>query len=142
MPEVLRIENEGYGAMAWKEEQFLQCLRQRNCIGMVAELGEEVAGFMIYELHKDSVVVVNLAVKSSLRRRSIGRQMMNKLKSKLSSHRRTRLEFTVRESNLGAQCFLRNSGLKARLPILKGHFQDTGEDGYRMLHEIAAGEDS
>src|SRR5204862_6467086 len=51
MPEVLHTEQQSF-EFAWTEEDFLRCLRQRNCIGMVAEHGEKVVGFMIYELHK------------------------------------------------------------------------------------------
>ena len=36
MPEVLDIERLSF-EFAWTEEDFLCCLRQRNCIGMVAE---------------------------------------------------------------------------------------------------------
>ena len=28
----------------WSEEDFIRCLRQRNCIGMVAEHDEQVVG--------------------------------------------------------------------------------------------------
>ncbi len=35
MAEVLRIERESF-EYHWTEEDFLCCLRQRNCIGMVA----------------------------------------------------------------------------------------------------------
>ena len=39
MPEVLDIEQQSF-EFAWTEEDFLCCLRQRNCIGMVAERQE------------------------------------------------------------------------------------------------------
>src|SRR3954451_20269262 len=46
MPEVLAIEHAGF-EYPWCEEECLRVLRQRNCIGMVAEYGERVVGFMI-----------------------------------------------------------------------------------------------
>ena len=45
MPEVLQAEQASF-EFPWTEEDFLRCLRQRNCIGMVAEQGEKVVGFM------------------------------------------------------------------------------------------------
>ncbi len=51
MADVLEMESLCY-AVPWTEEDFIRCLRQRNCIGMVAEVGEKVVGFMVYELHK------------------------------------------------------------------------------------------
>ncbi len=89
MPEVLEIEA-GSFEHPWTEEDFLVCLRQRNCIGMVAEQGEYVRGFMIYELHKAKLHILDFAVCPKYRRASIAAQMVIKLLSKLSSHRRTR----------------------------------------------------
>src|SRR5690606_11527131 len=44
MPEVLQIEKASF-EFPWYEDDFIRCLRQRNCIGMVAEQGERVVGF-------------------------------------------------------------------------------------------------
>ena len=41
MPEVLDIENRSF-EFSWTEEDFIRCLRQRNCIGMVAEHDDRV----------------------------------------------------------------------------------------------------
>ena len=59
-------------------------------IGMVAERGERVLGFMIYELHKTRLHLLNFAVANDARRRGVGSQMVDKLIGKLSSQRRTR----------------------------------------------------
>src|SRR6476620_9204115 len=104
MPEVLRAEQASFD-YSWTEEDFLKCLRQRNCIGMVAEHEERVVGFMIYELHKSKLHVLNFAVHPDCRRQGIGQQMIAKLIGKLSSHRRTKITLTVRETNLVAQLF-------------------------------------
>ena len=72
MPDVLRIEH-GSDDHPWSEEDFLRCLRQRNCIGMVAEQGERVVGFMIYELHKAKLHILNFAVHPAFRRYGVGR---------------------------------------------------------------------
>ncbi|HHM13020.1 MAG TPA: GNAT family N-acetyltransferase, partial [Planctomycetaceae bacterium] len=96
MPEVLAIEKAGF-EFPWSEDEFVRCLRQRNCIGMVAETDEQIVGFMIYELHKNRLHVLNFAVHPAFRRRGIGRQMIEKLISKLSSQRRNRIMLEVRE---------------------------------------------
>src|SRR5206468_8717959 len=111
MPEVLQTEQESF-EYAWTEEDFLRCLRQRNCIGMVAEQGERVVGFMIYELHKAKLHILNFAVHPHYRRGGVGGQMASKLVSKLSSHRRTRITLAVRETNLTAQLFFRAQGFR------------------------------
>ena len=62
-----------------REEDFINCLRQRNCIGMVAEHDDRVVGFMIYELNKTRIQVLNFAVAEKYRRHGVGAQMMAKL---------------------------------------------------------------
>ena len=131
MPEVLAIEHASF-EYPWCEEEFLRVLRQRNCIGMVAEFGERVVGFMIYELHKAKLQVLNFAVAPEFRRQGVGRQMMVKLVGKLSSHRRTRITLEVRETNLVAQLFFRKQEFKA-VRVLRAFYEDTGEDAFQAL---------
>ena len=107
MPEVLQIE-QGSFEFPWSEEDFIRCLRQRNCIGMVAEHDNRIVGFMIYELHKNQLHILNFAVRPDYRRRNVGKQMAEKLIGKLSQQRRSRIVLEVRETNLVAQIFFKN----------------------------------
>src|SRR6058998_3577951 len=134
MPEVLQIETQSF-EFAWTEEDFLRCLRQRNCIGMVAEHGEKVVGFMIYELHKAKLHILNFAVHPGWRRAGVGAQMVAKLISKLSSHRRTRISLEVRETNLTAQLFFRKQDFKA-VRVLRAFYEDSGEDAFLMQYRL------
>ncbi len=134
MPEVLQTEQESF-EYAWTEEDFLRCLRQRNCIGMVAEQGEKVVGFMIYELHKAKLHILNFAVNPAFRRLGVGGQMVAKLIGKLSSHRRTRITLEVRETNLPAQLFFRAQGFKA-IKVLRAYYEDSGEDAFQMHYRL------
>ena len=77
---------------------------------MVAEHGEKVVGFMIYELHKNKLHILNFAVHPAWRRLGVGVQMVAKLISKLSSHRRTRITLEAARTNLAAQLFFRHQG--------------------------------
>src|SRR6202022_2600936 len=135
MPEVLQTEQQSF-EFAWTEEDFLRCLRQRNCIGMVAEQGEKVVGFMIYELHKSKLHILNFAVSPACRRGGVGGQMVAKLISKLSNHRRTRITLEVRETNLAAQLFFRSQGFRA-VRVLRAYYEDTGEDAFVMQYRFA-----
>ena len=130
MPEVLEIENRSF-EFPWFEEDFIRCLRQRNCIGMVAEYDEHVVGFMIYELHKTRLHILNFAVHPEFRRCQVGGQMISKLVSKLSHQRRTRITLEVRETNLDAQLFFRDLDFRAT-SLLRNFYEDTPEDAYLM----------
>lgn len=134
MIEILQIENESF-EFPWSEDDFIRCLRQRNCISMVAEHNERVAGFMIYELHKNRLHMLNLAVANNSRRHSIGTQMVQKLIGKLSQQRRIRILLEVRETNLAAQLFFRQLGFRA-ISVLHDFYIDTTEDTYLMQYRL------
>ncbi len=134
MPSVLSIEEASF-EFPWSEEEFIRCLRQRNCIGMVAERDDEVVGFMIYELHKNRLHLLNFAVDPACRRKLIGRSMLDKLVSKLSQDRRNRIMLEVRETNLDAQLFFRHLGFRA-ISVLRDFYEDTTEDAYLMQYRF------
>jgi ribosomal-protein-alanine N-acetyltransferase len=136
MREVLAIEQECF-EFPWQEDDFIRCLRQRNCIGMVAEASERVVGFMVYELQKHRLHVLNFAVSEHFRRRGIGAQMAKKLVSKLSYDRRSRIMLEVRETNLPAQLFFRSLGFRA-VSVLRKFYEDTPEDAYLMQFRVSA----
>lgn len=134
MPDVLRIEEESFGEYRWAEEDFLRALRQRHCIGMVAERkhSDDVLGFMLYMLETRSIHLLTIAVAPAARRQDVGRQMIAKLVGKLSltsGHRRTSIRTQTRETNLGAQRFLRACQFLA-VDVSRGFFEDSGEDAY------------
>lgn len=132
MPEVLEIEQSNFGT-PWTEDDFLRELRRRECIGMVAEIGDRVVGFMIYDLHRQFLRILTFAVHPEFRRSGVGRQMAAKLASKLSAFRRTRVDAFVPESNMDGLLFLRSVGFRA-VKVLRNHFES--EDGYAMEHEV------
>jgi ribosomal-protein-alanine N-acetyltransferase len=134
MPEVLAIEHASF-EYPWCEEEFLRVLRQRNCIGMVAEYGERIVGFMIYELHRNKIHVLDFACHPEFRRQGVGRQMVAKLVGKLSNQRRSRIALFLRETNLSAQLFFRVMGFRA-MEVVREHYPDTGEDAYTMHYHM------
>lgn len=134
MPYVLDIERQCF-EFPWYERDFQLALRQRNCIGMVAEHGEQIVGYMVYELHKTRLHVLNFAVAYEFRRQGVGRQMIDKLVGKLSSQRRVSMTLEVRETNLAAQLFFKEMGFKA-VNILKDYYEDSAEDAYLMKFRV------
>ncbi len=134
MPETLYIERKAF-ELPWMEEDFLCVLRQRNCIGMVAEYNHRIVGFMIYELHKAKLHILNFAVDPEFHRQAIGTQMIAKLVDKLSQQRRQEIVLEVRESNLTAQIFFKKMGFRAVL-VLRSHYDDTDESAYVMRFSL------
>lgn len=133
--EVLAIEQASFD-FAWTEEDFLSCLRQRNCIGIVVEHDKKVAGFMIYELHKNKLHILNFAVHPHFRRQRVGSAMVEKLINNLSQLRRREIMLELRETNMQAQFFFQKQGFKA-VSILRKHYEDSDEDAYVMQYRLS-----
>ena len=139
MEDVLRIEKSCF-EFPWKEEDFIKCLRQRNCLSMVARTGKKVAGFMVYQLCKCSIHLLNFAVRPDIRRRSIGKCMVQKLIGKLVlSDTRNRINLEVRETNLRAQQFFKSQGFMAE-GVFRDWYNDCNEDAYSFVYRHDAPE--
>jgi len=137
MDEVLEIERRSY-QFPWDEAEFLTCLRQRNCIGTVYESSQGyIHGFMIYELHKDTLRVLNLAVAPEVCGTGVGRAMVQRLIDKLSDQRRRFIETEVRETNLKAQLFFSAAGFRA-VRTLRKHYDETNEDAILFRYTLAS----
>lgn len=128
LPEVMHIENSSF-EFPWSEDDLLECLRKCDCISIVIEDNETIAGFLVYELHKSKLVVINFAVHPAYRRKGIGSQMVRYLTDKLIPPRRRRILLEIRETNLAAQLFFRACGFRA-VNVLRNQYDDTNEDAY------------
>lgn len=134
MPMLLDIESRS-SAYPWSEEDVLRALRQRNCIGMVVEEAARLRGFAIYALYKRRFEIIKMVVDVAHRRHGWGRQLIEKLKSKLFVDRRYEIACDVRESNLGGQLFLKSQGFRG-VEVARGSHENPLEDGYVMQYSL------
>lgn len=126
--DIVEIERLSYST-PWTAEDFSHCLNRHNFVGVVAEINHRVVGFLICEMHKKTIRLVNLAVHPKFKRKGVASQLVDDMVQKLSSGRYERIMAEIRETNLPAQLFFRSKNFRA-YSIEKGLFEDTGEDGY------------
>lgn len=126
MPAVQAIERASFDC-PWGYDDFLDALRQRNCIGTVAEHEGQIVGYLLKEFDKTSYSILNLAVAPKWRRREVATQLVGKMKSNMI--RRDRISATVRDSNLVAHLFLRSQRFRATT-VLPAHQFEMSEDAY------------
>lgn len=131
MPAVLAIEGQCF-EYPWTEDDFIFCLRQRNCIGMVAERDDKIEGFMLYELYKSKLVLMSLAVAGRSQRSGIGSAMIAKLQGKLNPTK-NRIILECRETNIDALLFFKSLGFMA-VGIRRGAYEETSEDAIQMAY--------
>ncbi|HEV3259978.1 MAG TPA: GNAT family N-acetyltransferase, partial [Gemmataceae bacterium] len=161
LPAVVEIERQtaGYG---WTEEDFRTALRSIRTVGQVAEVNDEVVGFVVYNIARQrrqveeyagseargpstarqtrgilcppvQIDLLNIGVAPAWQRRGIGRALLGRLEQKIERGGGC-LRAVVPEINLAVQLFLRQGGYKA-VRILRGHFGD--RDGYLMARRQA-----
>ncbi len=132
MPDVLEIEQLNF-EVPWTEDDFVRCLRQRNCIGMVAEHDKDVVGFMVYEMYKTRMEILDLAVHPSCQHRGIGKQLVDFLIARLATQRRNCIGALVWDRNLSAQLFFSALGFMAT-GLVDNFYQrgDRSEAAYAM----------
>jgi [ribosomal protein S18]-alanine N-acetyltransferase len=112
LPSVLLVDSQ-YPSEQWTEDDFFSYLRQRHCIGMVAELDGQIVGLMVYEIFKLYINVKRFRVHPDFTRRGIGRAMMESMIGKLSFQGRNRVRIDVPESYLDGHLFLKAMGFEA-----------------------------
>ena len=132
--QVLAIEETCF-EFPWTDEEFRQCLQDRNCLGMVAEHEGRVVGFLVYETPKNRFLVTNIAVDPEFQRRGFARQMIQKLVSKMIHQRRNKVAITIRETNLPALLCFRALGFKA-VTTLKNFYDEQDEDTYVLQYRL------
>ena len=138
LEKILSIERES-PEPSWKEEDFLLALRQRNVIGVVAELNFEVVGFQLYKLKPLHFEVIKMTVSSEFSKQGIGGFMVHRLKEKLGALliHKLAIVFKVRETNLQIQLFLQGRGFICD-KIVKGYYEPTTSEAmYRMIYSIS-----
>ena len=118
MPEVAEIERQSF-AECWGERGLREVLRGRNVIGMVADDGRRVVGYMVYELHRHRIELLRLAVAADRRREGVGERLVAKVKGRIApfAAKRTGVAFDLDEpdATIEACRFLASQGFASRL---------------------------
>ena len=135
IPKVLAIEEKNF-EFPLSEKEIRDYFHQtnHNFIGMVAEFQNIIVGFMIYELDRTRIDILDFAVHLDFCRRGVGRQMTDYLIKKLHPQKRTKIFAEIRESNLTAQLFFRKMGFLAICIVHNPYEVCPDEDTYLMQY--------
>ena len=118
----------------WTVGDFIRCGREKRYISVVAEIADEVVGYMIYDVHKHFLDLLNFAVHPDVRRCGIGQMMIDKIKDRLSKGPRDRVLMEISETNLHGQLFFRAMGFRATR-VVRDRFENGG-DAYLMKYAV------
>ncbi|TCK72091.1 ribosomal protein S18-alanine N-acetyltransferase [Acidipila rosea] len=98
---------------------------------LVAELEEQIAGFVIARLVAEICELESIAVAPKAQRRGIGAALLNSALQWAASHGALRLQLEVRASNLPAILLYQQAGLQ-REGVRRGYYSHPDEDAILM----------
>jgi ribosomal-protein-alanine N-acetyltransferase len=121
----------------WNSDKIVECLRHRHRIGLVAEKGGQVVGFIFYEMMTHFLDIPRLAVHPNYQRQGVGSELIKRLKNKLSPQGRFFITCTVPDTDKETHLFLQKMEFKATT-VLSEHFTSPNEvrDGYLFVFEL------
>jgi [ribosomal protein S18]-alanine N-acetyltransferase len=121
--EVLQIEWAVFPT-PWRQEEFEIAVRTKSIRTRVLLLDGKIIGYAIWQFHRGTMWLENIAVHAEHQRRGIGRILIENCAT-LGHPMATE----VRERNLGAQLFLRKLGFLCT-EIKRRPWENSDEDAY------------
>lgn len=123
VPGVLEVERASY-AFPWSEGIFRDCLRV-GYLCRVLELDEQIVGYGILAFGAGEAHVLNVCVRSDLRRRHLGRRLMDYLLDRARAAGMSEAFLEVRPSNTAAVRLYESMGFD-RVGMRKSYYQAPG----------------
>lgn len=137
LEEVLEIEQHAFRS-PWSRQILLEELAREwahvDVLRLRGERGGAVVAYINYWLVRDEVHLLNLAVHPEVRRRGLGRALMDHLVAFADRHRCRYATLEVRRSNLAAIELYRAVGFKP-VGVRPRYYADDDEDAVVMLLE-------
>lgn len=127
---IMEIDASCFGSITTCE--MLKLLKERQNIGFVVVDGDDVAGFVIYELCKDRLNILKFGIHEDRRKEGFGRALINHMIEKLSPNRRRMICAVISESETEMHLFLKSCGFLA-VGVFRNCF-DNGLDGYEFRY--------
>ena len=127
----MRIDAESFPD-PWSIERLSHALTGETAdLRVVSNHERGVDGFAITHKYKHYIYLLRLAVDADHRRRGAGTQLVDSIKSLLTSRGRNQIMVEVRESNLAAQLFYQSCGF-LYIATVRKFYDDNEEDAYLM----------
>ena len=119
----------------WSKELFEEELKREAARYFVAELDNEVVGYMGYWEAPQEAHIINLAIAPKFRQKGFGAQMLDHCLEFARKKGAGLATLEVRTSNEAAQALYAKSGFRT-VAIRKKYYSDNQEDAVVMLKDL------
>ena len=128
---IVEIEKDSFPD-PWEEQLFRGTLDSRDKYFFVDAMGNDIAGYAIFEKVFDEGHITNLAVSKHYRRKGVATRLVNKMLDLAKGMGIKEIFLEVSESNEAARKLYSKFGF-AKVSKRKGYYQGTNEDAL-ILH--------
>lgn len=130
LDQVMLIERRSFST-PWTEKTFRGLMRRPSAALMVAEVDGWVGGYLVMWFAADEAEIGDLAVSPELRRRGIGRTLVDRAVEEARRRSATGIFLEVRASNEGARRMYDDAGFLV-VGTRPGYYTEPAEDAYVM----------
>lgn len=117
----------------WSRQGFLETLKMKNTIFLVAEENEKILGYAGMYAALDEGEITNVAVAPEARCRGVGQRLIEEIKKEAEKKSVVQIILEVRVSNNSAIRLYRRNGFVS-CGIRKGFYDFPKEDAYIMIY--------
>lgn len=133
IPVMLKIEKECF-SVPWTEPMFLQEINQQYAF--VAELDEQLVGFICGWKLADEFHITNIAVKPSHQNNKLGEHLLHYVLKQIGDSEFSFVLLEVRKANVQARGFYKKHGFK-EIGVRKNYYSDPKEDAIIMSRKVS-----
>ena len=134
LDEVMVIERSAF-RYPWSSRFFLQELQVQCAHSILAEIGGQILGYVLFWLLPGEIDIHNIAVHTGYRRHGIARLLLQQVIVEARGRSLTRVTLEVRRSNIAAQRLYESLGF-VTVGLRRGYYSDDGEDALAMALEL------
>lgn len=120
---------------SWNEQRVIHCMKNRECVVLVARDRRRLAGFAIMEFYDEHAHLSLLAVLPGDQKQGIGRQLVEWLEASARTAGIFVVRLELRATNDAARLFYEKLGY--RETGRKKSYYAGREDALRMTHDLA-----
>ncbi|MDD7114103.1 MAG: ribosomal protein S18-alanine N-acetyltransferase [Lachnospiraceae bacterium] len=121
-------------SVPWSLESLEDMFRVEGYTSLVASDGCEIIGYIGMKAVFDEADITNVAVSPVMRKKGIGKQLIQQLLIRADQKQINRIFLEVRVSNEAAICLYQNAGFK-EIDRRKGYYEKPREDAFIMVWE-------
>lgn len=137
IPEVLRLEREAFGQMAWHAEDFESAISSKCDFPLVIQAGTDsigLAGYAVLRIIAPEAEIENICVAPACRRSGVGETLMTEMLRLAAERDAERIFLEVRAHNEPAKALYLKSGFVESYRR-KNYYQGPTEDAIIMMKE-------